>query len=191
MKRFLSTLIVMMMLIVGCGSTSTKPEPTSTPIATPTPVPTPSFNMADYKKQAKELYEIIYKDCEILASMGTFYSKVMIIKLNGGLKAKITPEDLEAAYLCIEDTTDATRDTLKDNYNKVQQLYKEFYIIENDNSKEATKIEDDISEIYEAYKTLYKCMTTTGDANTNLNEASESANKITEISEEITLFLGE
>lgn len=162
MKKSISFImaLILMMSIAACGSHDTSAEATtehSTAPTEPSTVPTTEpFNIEDYKSLVSNCVTEIYDGSVVLSNIISFeYKYLKAYKNIAGSSAEPDSEMVvETGIKGIEENSEHTEESVKENYNDISTMYKDIVILDTGNA-EAIEIMAAFKEMHEAYVGLY------------------------------------
>ncbi len=153
MRRTIISMLVFVLLVSITACSSPTNTPTETTTAATTTVP---FNIEEYREIINTCRTDIYDSSILLSNMGKYEYNFMkaLASVSG------TPDDTvaEKAFEWLSENSDATKESVAEDYESIREQYKEIILIEA-SGKEAEELSDGLEDMYEAYTDLYTLVT--------------------------------
>jgi len=186
-KLRLPIILCACILLAGCGATPAEPAPEE--VVEEVIEDVVEFDLVQYKADALELKTLIYDDATILVNVAK--SEVGLLenkKKLGSTKTNLDERNITVAFSYYK----TTPDELNENNTKIRKMYKDFFVIENDGSKEATEIEESIKILYENYSVIIDKVQQEGSTAQSISmDVSTSAKELIKAADNIDLFCEE
>lgn len=193
MKKKIVTVLICSIMLSACGSTTAADDVVSVPasesIDEVVEEPEIVFDLDEYKQKALDLSNKIYDTSTTLVNIAVGEVKVLEEKKKlGGTEYKLEEHNYE--FSC--ELYKTTPDDLDKANDEIRKLYKEFFLIENDGSKEAVQIEDSITTLYDNYSKINDIVTAYGASSSSIaTTTKEAGNEIVSANDKIKLFCEE
>lgn len=184
MKKIIVYILINVLLVslAACGSPINSQTEATTAATTTAP-----FNIEEYREIINTCRTDIYDSSILLSNMGKYEYNFMkaLASVSG------TPDDTvaEKAFEWLSENSDATKESVAEDYESIREQYKEIILIEA-SGKEAEELSDSLEDMYEAYTDLYTLVTEPHNyVSTFSSSYNDYIDTISECNDDLGLFL--